>query len=156
MLPQVDCGRFPIKRVVGETVIVTADLHADGHDDLAAVTLYRRAGENGWHEAPMEAIGNDRWQAAFTVEGIGAYEYTIEGWIDRFGSWRHELSKKFGAGQDVASELVEGGALVRERSGGFRVSQRSTASVERAAALETPAPPRASVWPLPCPWNSSA
>jgi starch synthase (maltosyl-transferring) len=62
----------------------------------------------------MLPLGNDRWQAGFPVEEIGRYEYTIEGWIDRFGSWRHELSKKFGAGQDVKSELLEGAALVRE------------------------------------------
>ena len=49
----------------------------------------------------MQPLGNDRWQASFVVEEIGRYEYTVEGWIDRFGSWRHELAKKFGAGQDV-------------------------------------------------------
>ena len=62
----------------------------------------------------MQSLGNDRWQAGFQVEEIGRYEYTVEGWIDRFGSWRHELSKKFGAGQDVKSELLEGAAIVRE------------------------------------------
>jgi starch synthase (maltosyl-transferring) len=114
VLPQIDCGRFPIKRVVGETVTVTADIHADGHDVLAAVTMVRRAGEDAWLEILMEPAGNDRWQAAFTAEVLGEYEYTIEGWIDRFGTWRSELSKKFGAGQDVASELLEGAALIRE------------------------------------------
>jgi starch synthase (maltosyl-transferring) len=137
IVPQVDCGRFPIKRVVGEAVIVTADIHADGHDVLAAVTLYRRAGEDRWREAPMEAMGNDRWQAAFTVEMIGAYEYTIEGWVDRFGSWRHELSKKFSAGQDVASELVEGGGLVRDTLGRVQgIPEVERVLSARAAALE--------------------
>jgi starch synthase (maltosyl-transferring) len=137
ILPQVDCGRFPIKRVVGEAVIVSADIHADGHDVLAAVTLYRRAGEDRWREAPMEAIGNDRWQAAFTVEMLGAYEYTIEGWVDSFGSWRHELSKKFGAGQDVASELVEGSALVRDTLGRVQGNPEVDRVLSaRAAALE--------------------
>jgi starch synthase (maltosyl-transferring) len=111
--PQVDGGRFPIKRAVGETVIVTADIYADGHDALGAALLYRQAGESQWHETPMRMLGNDAWRAIFTVDALGAYEYTVEGWIDRFGSWRHELSKKFGAGQDVASELLEGAALVR-------------------------------------------
>ena len=60
----------------------------------------------------MEPIGNDRWRARFVVDSLGEYEYTVEGWIDRFETWRHELSKKFGAGQDVSSELIEGAAVV--------------------------------------------
>jgi starch synthase (maltosyl-transferring) len=112
--PELDGGRFPIKRVVGETVIVSADVHADGHDRIAAALLYRREGEESWDEAPMEPAGNDRWRAQFRVPSMGVYEYTVEGWIDRFGSWRHELSKKVAAAQDVSSELLEGAALVRD------------------------------------------
>ena len=40
--PQVDGGRFPIKRTVGDTVVVEADVFADGHDNVAAVLKYRR------------------------------------------------------------------------------------------------------------------
>jgi starch synthase (maltosyl-transferring) len=116
--PQVDGGRFPIKRVVGESVIVTADVFADGHDVLAAALLYRRAGADEWQEAPMLALGNDAWQAMFAVDALGQYEYTVEAWIDRFASWRHEISKKFGAGQDVASELLEGAAILDSAGGG--------------------------------------
>ncbi|HEX6972780.1 MAG TPA: alpha-1,4-glucan--maltose-1-phosphate maltosyltransferase [Vicinamibacterales bacterium] len=110
--PQVDCGRFPIKRTPGETVNVTADIHADGHDTLAAALLYRKAGAAKWRETPMTPGVNDAWTGSFTVDELGRYEYTVEGWVDRFASWRHELSKKFGAGQDVSSELLEGAALI--------------------------------------------
>jgi starch synthase (maltosyl-transferring) len=110
--PQVDCGRFPIKRVAGETVNVSADVHADGHDAVAAVVRYRRAGAERWHEVPMTLVENDRWHGSFVVETLGCYEYTVDGWVDRFASWRHELSKKIGAAQDVSSELLEGAALV--------------------------------------------
>jgi starch synthase (maltosyl-transferring) len=133
--PEVDGGRFPIKRTVGEEVLVRADIHADGHDTLAAALLFRRAGENAWGEVPMLAIGNDRWQAAFRVEELGRYEYTIEAWVDRFGSWRHELSKKFGAGQDVSSELLEGAAIIRDAAG--RAGDDGAALEEAASALET-------------------
>jgi starch synthase (maltosyl-transferring) len=115
--PQVDCGRFPIKRVVGERVDVTADIHADGHDTLAAVLMYRRAGEARWLETPLTLVNNDLWQGSFTVGELGRYEYTVEAWVDRFGSWRHELSKKFGAGQDVSSELLEGAHLLARVEG---------------------------------------
>ncbi len=110
--PQIDGGRFPIKRTIGEEVRVRADIFADGHDEIAAVVRYRRSGDQSWREAPMTAMENDRWQAAFIVEAIGWYEYTIEAWIDRFASWRHALSQKVGAGQDVSSELLEGAALI--------------------------------------------
>jgi starch synthase (maltosyl-transferring) len=111
--PQIDSGRFPIKRTIGEEVRVRADVFADGHDDIAAIVRHRRVGEEHWHETLMAPVENDRWQAAFTVDALGRYEYTVEAWIDRFASWRHDLSKKVGAGQDVSSELVEGAALIR-------------------------------------------
>ena len=111
--PEVDGGRFPIKRTVGEEVTVEADIFADGHDALAAALLWRRAGGDArWSEAPMTPLGNDRWTASFTIDALSDYEYTIDAWIDRFETWREGLSKKFGAGQDVASELLEGAAMV--------------------------------------------
>jgi starch synthase (maltosyl-transferring) len=118
--PEIDSGRFPIKRAVGERVIVNADVHADGHDLLSAVLLYRRKGDSTWSEVTMEPVGNDRYTASFSVDALGRYEYTIEGWIDRFGTWRSELSKKFGADQDVESELLEGAQLVGAAAEGGR------------------------------------
>ena len=114
--PEVDGGRFPVKRTAGESVIVNADVHADGHDVLAAVMLYRRRGESAWSEVPMAALGNDRWTAGFTVNAPGRYEYTLEAWVDRFATWRSEISRKFDAGQSVAAELLEG-ALILEGAG---------------------------------------
>ncbi len=146
--PQVDCGRFPIKRVVGDEIVVTADIHADGHDTLAAVLLSRRAGGEAWREAPMTPLGNDRWRARFSVDSIGRYEYTVEGWIDQFTTWREELSKKFDAGQEVSSELLEGAALVRAAidrpgSGGAHTEADTQALADAAAAIEDAAAPQA-------------
>ncbi len=115
--PQVDGGRFPVKRTVDERLSVSADVYADGHDLVAAALLYRRKGETAWTELLMTATANDRWTAAFAVPEPGRYEYTVEGWIDRFGTWRHEISKKFGAGQDISSELLEGAEIVRAALG---------------------------------------
>src|SRR5262245_53519497 len=80
--PQVDGGRFPIKRCPGETVVVEADVFADGHDELAALVLWRRAGQDEWAEAPMRPLGNDRWGASFVVDALGEVEYTVEGFVD--------------------------------------------------------------------------
>ena len=115
--PQVDDGRFPIKRVVGEAVEVTADIFADGHDQLEAVVRYRqiagvRTGDTSWREERMSPLGNDRWSATFHVEALGRYEYTLVGWVDRFGSWQEDVRKRVAAGQAVASELLEGSAAI--------------------------------------------
>src|SRR5215210_7772240 len=110
--PEVDSGRFPVKRTVGERVQVSADVFADGHDAIAAAVLYRLQGGDTWGEVSMQHEGNDRFTASFSVDTVGGYEYTVEGWIDRFTTWRLELSKKFGAGQDVSSELLEGAEVI--------------------------------------------
>jgi starch synthase (maltosyl-transferring) len=112
--PEIDCGRFPIKRTVGEEVAVSADIFAEGHDVVRAVILSRPADGDRWDEAPMVPLVNDRWAGAFTVARRGRYEFTLLGWVDRFASWHKELAKKVEAGQDVASELLEGAQHVRE------------------------------------------
>jgi len=140
--PQVDGGRFPVKRTVGEEVIVTADVLADGHEVVAASVLFRKGGEQSWREAPMRPLDNDRWQGSFRVDALGRYEYTVEAWIDRFASWRQDLSKKAGAGQDVSLELVEGAALVAaavERAGDAKSSERVRATLGTLQARDDPA-----------------
>ena len=134
--PEVDGGRFPIKRTPGEAVDIEADVYADGHDALGAAVLWRKAGEEHWREAAMTPLGNDRWAASFPIEELRDYEYTIEGWIDRFESWRQELSKKVGAGQDVASELLEGAHLIVTAASRVRGADKKTLS-SYAAALES-------------------
>ena len=109
--PAVDQGRFPIKRTRGEPVAVTADVFADGHDMLAGVLKYCR--ENEWTEIPLTPGDNDSWAATFTVTEPGEYEYTIEAWIDRFGTWLRGLIAKAEAGQDVSSELLEGAEIIQ-------------------------------------------
>ncbi len=115
--PEVDGGRFPIKRTVGEGVTVEADVFADGHDALSSLLKYRREGELEWVEAPMEFMANDRWRGEFKVDKAGRYIYTIEAWIDRFASWRQDLKKKADAGQAASTELQEGSRLIKEASG---------------------------------------
>jgi starch synthase (maltosyl-transferring) len=120
--PEIDAGRFPIKRAIGESVDVTVDMFADGHDVLAGVLRYRdsEAGPDAWKEVPLTPLGNDAWGASFTVERLGRYEYTVEGWIDRFGSWLKGLIAKAEAGQDVSSELLEGAELLQRAAGQLR------------------------------------
>lgn len=109
--PEVDCSRFPIKRVLGERVIVEADVFADGHDEVACQILYWQGNEEP-HSSQMKSLGNDRWRGEFSVANLGRYLYTVEGWIDRFQTWRHALEKRVLAGQDVRVDLLIGIELI--------------------------------------------
>ncbi|MFZ3213213.1 MAG: alpha-1,4-glucan--maltose-1-phosphate maltosyltransferase [Terriglobales bacterium] len=115
--PEIDCGRFPIKRVVGEAVVVEADVFADGHDQVACQVLYSHEGHEEWQSSPMALVGNDRWRGAFSVGKVGRYEYTIEGWIDPFQTWRDGLAKRAAAGHDVHVDLLIGAGLIEAAAG---------------------------------------
>jgi len=130
--PEIDAGRFPIKRVVGEDVWVEADVFTDGHDEVACVLRYHHERDD-WHEVPMERAGNDRWRARFTVTELGPYRYTVQGWVDRFGTWADGLRKKVDAGQDVALDLEIGAGLVRAAA---RRATGEAAARLRAATAE--------------------
>jgi starch synthase (maltosyl-transferring) len=114
--PEIDAGRFPIKRTVGEDVVVQADVFADGHDALSAVLLYRPDSENRWREAPMRFVDNDRWQGQFRIAAQTTYFYSIEAWVDPFQSWVRGLIKKYEAGQDVALDVRVGAELAQDAS----------------------------------------
>ena len=110
--PEIDGGRFAIKRTSGDSVTVEADIFADGHDQLTSVLLFRRDEDTTWQEVPMTPLGNDRWRGSFEVDGPGRYLYTIEAWVDHYRTWRHDLRRRIDAGQDVTVDLQIGAALV--------------------------------------------
>lgn len=112
--PHVDGGRFPVKRVVGERVVVEADVFADGHDVVAAALEWKHEDEPEWTEVPMVPLGNDRWRGHFSVDALGRYRYAVVGWVDRFGTWRRDLDRRLEAGQDVRVDLRVGASLVRQ------------------------------------------
>ncbi len=110
--PRVDGGRFPVKRVIGQHVVVTASIFSDGHDRIAASLLYRNDEQDDWLRVPMQPLSNDCWRASFTVTERKPYFYTVEGQIDRFATWRDDLRKKTAAGQKVSVDLQIGSDLV--------------------------------------------
>jgi len=111
--PEIDGGRFPIKRVVGEDVAVEADIFADGHESLSAYLLHRGEDEPDWTETLMKFLGNDRWRGSFAVEKVGLYRYTVIAWVDKFKSWRQDLSKRVEARQkDIEVNLLVGADII--------------------------------------------
>jgi starch synthase (maltosyl-transferring) len=110
--PEIEAGRYPIKRIVGDQTVVEADILADGHDALSCALLYRKEGDANWTEVPMEPLGDDRWRGSFSVQELGRYRYTVLGWIDHFKTWSRDLGKRVEAGQDVSVDLLIGAELV--------------------------------------------
>jgi starch synthase (maltosyl-transferring) len=110
--PQLDCGKYPVKRSLGDEVEIWADVFCDGHDVLRAVVRHRAPGARRFLESPLEPVGNDRWHGSFVADELGRWQFTITAWIDPWASWRWELNRKLEAGQkDFASELAEGAVL---------------------------------------------
>src|SRR5581483_4571887 len=105
--PLVEEGRAPVKRVVGEPVVVEADIFSDGHGELAADLLWRPADEAEWCRLPMKPLGNDRWTATFRPERVGDHFFTLEAWRDDFGSLQHGAEAKHKAGQPIALDVKE-------------------------------------------------
>jgi len=112
--PELDGGRWPIKRVVGDSVEVSADILKEGHDVLQARVIYKRLADADWQEVPMRQLSNDRWVGRFSVTDNTRYVYSVLAFTDVFGSWRTEFEKRLAAAQDVTSELLEGRRLVEQ------------------------------------------
>jgi starch synthase (maltosyl-transferring) len=112
--PQIDGGRFPIKRVWRGTVRIAADIFADGHDEIAAELRFRADGDERWNTVPLRSQGEDRWEAQFVVDQLGSYSYTMRAWIDHFATWRRDASKRVAAEQPVDVDRLIGADLISE------------------------------------------
>jgi len=114
--PEVDGGRFPAKRTIGDLVRVEADVFTDGHDAIAASVLAHKVGSDGWTEIPMRPLVNDRWEAAFRVGELGRYAFKVQGWVDHFETWRRDLLKRIQAENDTLVDYLIGADLIEQAS----------------------------------------
>jgi len=139
--PELDGGRFPVKREVGEWFEVTADILREGHEALTAVLRYRTVKDTEWREVRMEPIGSDRYAARFRLEENTRYVYTIEAYPDPFRTYTDDLRKRLAAGMEVTSELLEGAALLRRSLSRIGGADRKRLEVRLAEfdAVATPA-----------------
>jgi starch synthase (maltosyl-transferring) len=123
--PEIECGRYPVKREAGDELLVRADIFKEGHDKLAAAVLYRKKGKRKWSEEPMRFVDNDRWGGSFALEENARYEYAVEAWSDTFASWLDGARKKAADAQNIELELTEGRGLIQaasERSGDAKLA----------------------------------
>jgi starch synthase (maltosyl-transferring) len=117
--PKVDCGRFPVKHILGDIVTVTAAIYGDGHDHVAARVLYKREDQIEWRSIKMEFLGNDLWHGSFIVDEIGLWQFRVEGWIDHFDTWADDFAKRLTVQADASlptdnSVLATSGEMKKE------------------------------------------
>ena len=130
--PSVDCRRYPAKRIAGESCVVEADIFRDGHQVLRAAVKWRRKQDEVFDEAPMLLFDNDRWRGEFRPTDNTRYVFTIEAWTDLFASWLADFTKKVQAERSIASDVLEGIALVEKIVSNARGADREL--LERALA----------------------
>jgi len=138
VFPEINNGRFPIKRVVGDKVLVKSHIYADGHDEISARLLFKRASEKKWNFAEMRLLYNDEWLSEFAVEKFEDYFYTVEAWIDDYKTLRNGLEKKYVVGQDVSLDIQMAAEALRKRvrlRGGNAKMRRVLSEVENSREL---------------------
>ena len=112
--PSVDGGHFPVKRIIGEPLQVSADIYGDGLNRVGARLYYRSlASRAEWQDVVMRETDDDRWTAVFTPLTLGRYEFTVTAWIDRFETWRHALAERAAAGRVDDRDLADGALCIR-------------------------------------------
>lgn len=134
--PRVDGGYFPAKRLVGETLQLSALAFSDGHDQVSADALFWRVGDSKKHRTAMKPGPSDVWKACFSLDEPGNYQFSVIAWIDRWETWCKALHKRLAAGQDPSTDLLIGAALIREAAGAAKGKEASALSA-RAKALES-------------------
>ena len=111
--PIIDCGRYPVKRTVGDRVDVYATVFKDGHDVLGGAVRVRGPGERTWREVRLESLGNDRFAGTFAPDRPGRWQFAVAAWTDRIATWQDEIRRKVAGGQkELTGELAEGAVLL--------------------------------------------
>ena len=132
--PSVDDGRFAAKHIIGDVVEVSADVFMDTHDQLIVDLLWRPNDNDIWEVSHMTAAGSDRWVSRLALQNIGLYEFVIESWHDRFGTYKNHLTKKIEAGINLELEIEEGYLLIKETVTSLKKIKRIGLEFERKQA----------------------
>ena len=124
--PEVEGGRFPATRCLGDAVNVTAEVLADGHDVLAGVLQFRHADDSRWRELPLLCVnpGMDTWGASFEVDKLGDWEFRIAAWVEPFLTWLAGFRAKVAAGQDVSVAREQGARILETAASSMQADER--------------------------------
>jgi len=137
--PSVDQGAFAAKAVVGDPVVITADIFTDGHEKLAAAILTRAENEHAWSSHPLTAQPNDVWTGEVRLSGLGLQQLKLQAWLDVWGGFVRDLAKKRNAGQDLSLDVMEGRTLLeaargRAKGAAAKIIRAAIAALDAAKA----------------------
>lgn len=110
--PRIEDGRYPVKRIAGESIEISADVFKDGHDVLTAILLGKKVGEAMWKAYRMEELENDRWAATVKLEDEGTRLFKIRAFADPFETWLHDFERRLTGDQEDFSTEIEEGRLI--------------------------------------------
>ncbi|CAM3739319.1 alpha-1,4-glucan--maltose-1-phosphate maltosyltransferase [Kibdelosporangium persicum] len=115
--PHVECGRYPVKAVVGECLPIHATVWREGHDAVAASVVWQGPGGTAPRTVRMSPHPEepDRWLATVVPDETGMWSFHIEAWSDPWSTWRHAAEVKAAAGQnaeEMANDLEIGARLL--------------------------------------------
>jgi starch synthase (maltosyl-transferring) len=134
--PAVSPLGFAAKGVRGQVTAFSADIFADGHDQLLAwVATWPADDPERRREVPLVAGISDRWTAEFVPDEVGCWQFEVGGIVDRYGTWLRDTAIKLQAGQDVAVELEEGAILTEQRAAAVDLGVDRAALRKLAATL---------------------
>jgi starch synthase (maltosyl-transferring) len=138
--PQIDSGTRPIRRISGDEVVVNAAIYADGHDHLAARLLFRHESESEWRFLPLRELGNDLWTGSFVADKLGAWRFTLVGWVDHFATWASDFEKRVAA--QIEPEVVDASTAAPPGANagiqvGANAPEQNAAAQDVALALAT-------------------
>ncbi|MCX8094166.1 MAG: DUF3416 domain-containing protein, partial [Candidatus Goldbacteria bacterium] len=129
VFPEIDNGRFPIKRVIGGKVNIKAHIISDGHDEKTCYLYFKHEQDDDWQKKEMNLLYNDEWLSEFIVTKQGYYLYTVKAWIDHFKTWQLDLKKRLDNKQDVSVDLLIGVGLIEstvklaDKNDAFRLNE---------------------------------
>ncbi|HEY5102976.1 MAG TPA: maltotransferase domain-containing protein, partial [Steroidobacteraceae bacterium] len=106
--PQIDGGSVPVRRVIGEEVIVEVRIYTDGHDQIDGCLLFKVAKSCTWQKVQLQPLVNDLWRERFTVQELGQYEYTVCAWVDAARTWQRDFKKRFAAALETQTDYELG------------------------------------------------
>lgn len=139
--PTVDCGRFPVKRTLGDLLEVWADVFKPGHDTVAARIQYKWPGDLSWSEEPMARAGNDRWVGRVRLDRLGDFTYRVAAWTDKFTTVLEGVEKWDAAGEDVRADLA--GLATMADAAAAKAGDKEANDLRAFAELAREAGPRA-------------
>ena len=136
LTPQTDGGRWPVRRFLGDEMIVQADLITEGHECIAAELLVRHKQDEKETVHRMALRYNDEYLASWTLDRLGTWFFRVRAWADPFTTWRDRFARRVESDDpEIESELLVGARLLKRSAQVARGKDRK-ALLRYAEAME--------------------